>query len=82
MDIITVPQPLGDITHYDSLRRGACEWQNNSDVENIVALPHGLMGCKSNDNLYCERFVTLNRGDKVATGMVVDKCCGGVSDRS
>jgi hypothetical protein len=68
----------GDITHYDTAGTGACGWTNDGDTENVVALPHGLMGTQSNDNPYCGLYITIQC---IATGnnttaKIVDKCMG------
>lgn len=51
---------------------------SNGDVEKVVALPHGLMGTKSNDNLYCGKSITITciATGKTTTATVVDKCMG------
>ena len=44
----------------------------------MVALPHGLMGPESNDNLYCGRTITITciATGKTTTATVADKCMG------
>ncbi len=44
----------------------------------MVALPHGLMGTKSNDNPYCGKTITITciATGKTTTATVVDKCMG------
>lgn len=64
----------GDITYYDA-GLGACGWTNDSS-ENVVALPHGLMGAQSNGNPYCGKTITVKYGGKTVTAKVVDKCMG------
>jgi hypothetical protein len=57
---------------------GACGWTNDGDVQNVVALPHGLMGTQSNGNPYCGLFITIQciATGKNTTAKIVDKCMG------
>jgi hypothetical protein len=57
---------------------GACGLTNNGTVENVVALPHDLMGPLSNDNPYCGMTITIKctSTGKTTTATVVDKCMG------
>ncbi|KAI9877870.1 MAG: hypothetical protein M1830_002611 [Pleopsidium flavum] len=74
----------GDITHYDTnstIGKGSCGWDNNGASENVIAMPHGMMGPQSNGNSYCGNTVTIKVGDKTATAKVVDKC-GGCNDQA
>lgn len=64
----------GDITYYDT-GLGACGI-TSTDTEKVVALPHGLMGTKSNDNPYCGRTIAIELNGKTTTATVVDKCMG------
>lgn len=64
----------GDITYYDT-GLGACGI-TSYDTEKVVALPHGLMGTKSNDNPYCGRTIAIELNGKTTTATVVDKCMG------
>jgi len=67
----------GDITYYEA-GLGACGWTNDGDVENVVALPHGLMGEQSNGNPYCGKTITIKctATGKTTTAKVTDKCMG------
>lgn len=67
----------GDITYYQA-GLGACGFTNDRDIQNVVALPHGLMGTKSNGNPYCGKTVTITclATGKTTTATVVDKCMG------
>jgi hypothetical protein len=51
---------------------------NDGDTENVVALPHGLMGTQSNGNPYCGQNITVKctATGKTTTATVVDKCMG------
>ena len=44
----------------------------------MVALPHGLMGPKSNGNPYCGKTITITciATGRTTTATVVDKCMG------
>lgn len=74
----------GDITHYDTEdqkpgqepAKGACGWVNNGKVEDVIALPHEMMGFQSNGNPFCGRTVMISYGGKTASAKVVDKCMG------
>lgn len=68
----------GDGTHYDA-GTGSCGWQSNGQEENVIAMPHGMMGHQANDNSFCGKTVTIKYGDKKVTAKVVDKCMGCVS---
>jgi hypothetical protein len=67
----------GDMTYYTA-GPGACGWTNDGDVQNVVALPHGLMGTQSNGNPYCGLFITIQciATGKNTTAKIVDKCMG------
>jgi len=67
----------GDITYY-AAGLGACGSTNDGDTENVVALPHGLMGTQSNGNPYCGKTITVkcSATGKTTTATVVDKCMG------
>jgi hypothetical protein len=67
----------GDITYYTA-GLGACGITSDGDIQNVVALPHGLMGTKSNDNPYCGKTITITciATGKTTTATVVDKCMG------
>lgn len=66
----------GDITHYDTTGYGACGWQSDGKVENVLALSHLLMGTQSNGNPYCGKTVTVKLNGKSIVAKVVDKCMG------
>ncbi|KAK5992350.1 Allergen Asp f 7-like protein [Cladobotryum mycophilum] len=70
-------QYSGDITYY-TIGMGACghddSGQDNS--ENVVALPHDLMGTQSNGNPMCGKTITIYANGKSTTALVVDKCMG------
>lgn len=70
----------GDITHYDTdaahKTPGACGWVNDGAVEDVIALPHVMMGEQSNGNPFCGKTVTVSLDGKTATAKVVDKCMG------
>lgn len=68
-------QCSGDITFYEA-GLGACGWVNDGSVEDVIALPWGLMGTQSNGNPYCGMTVTIIKGTKKVTAKVVDKCMG------
>lgn len=57
---------------------GACGWTSDGDTDNIVALPHGMMGTQSNGNPFCGRKIqiTCESTGKTTTATVVDKCMG------
>ena len=67
----------GDITYYEA-GLGACGVTNDGSTENVVALPHGLMGPLSNSNPYCGKTITIKctTTGKTTTATVVDKCMG------
>jgi len=67
----------GDITYYTA-GLGACGITSDGDTENVVALPHGLMGTQSNGNPYCGKTITVkcSATGKTTTATVVDKCMG------
>jgi hypothetical protein len=67
----------GDITYYQA-GLGACGLASDGDIENVVALPHGLMGTQSNGNPYCGKTITITciATGKTTTATVVDKCMG------
>lgn len=67
----------GDITYYEA-GLGACGLTNDGNTENVVALPHGLMGTQSNGNPYCGKTITIKckATGKTTTAKVVDKCMG------
>ena len=67
----------GDITYYTA-GLGACGSTSDGDTENVVALPHGLMGTQSNGNPYCGKTITVkcSATGKTTTATVVDKCMG------
>ena len=67
----------GDITYYTA-GVGACGIISDGDIQNVVALPHGLMGPESNDNPYCGKTITITciATGKTTTATVVDKCMG------
>ncbi|KAJ5811047.1 hypothetical protein N7447_010563 [Penicillium robsamsonii] len=65
----------GDITFYDtattSTNPSSCGTTNDGTVENVLALPHGIM--TDGD---CGKTVTITYNGQTATGTVVDKCMG------
>jgi hypothetical protein len=67
----------GDITYYTA-GLGACGITSDGDVQNVVALPYGLMGPESNNNPYCGKTITITciATGKTTTATVVDKCMG------
>ena len=67
----------GDITYYTA-GLGACGITSDGDTQNVVALPHGLMGTQSNGNPYCGKTITITctTTGKTTTATVVDKCMG------
>lgn len=65
----------GDITFYEA-GLGACGTTADGSTEDVVALPHGLMGAQSNGNPFCGLKVTIKNGGKTASGTVGDKCQG------
>ena len=67
----------GDITYYTA-GLGACGITSDGDVQNVVALPYGLMGPESNGNPYCGKTITITciATGKTTTATVVDKCMG------
>ncbi|KAH6667801.1 hypothetical protein B0J14DRAFT_172709 [Halenospora varia] len=73
----------GDITHYDA-GLGACGITSDGDAQNVVALPHSMMGPKSNDNQYCNKAITITciATGKTTSATVVDKCMGCSLQRS
>jgi hypothetical protein len=67
----------GDITYYTA-GLGSCGITSDRDIQNVVALPQGLMGPKSNDNPYCGKTITITciATGKTTIATVVDKCMG------
>ena len=67
----------GDITYYTA-GLGVYGTTSNRDTENIVALPHGLIGTQSNGNLYYGKTIIIRckATGKKTTATVVDKCIG------
>lgn len=65
----------GMITFYDtattSTNPSSCGTTNDGTIENVLALPHGIM--KDSD---CGKTVTITYNGQTATGLVVDKCMG------
>ncbi|KAJ5502152.1 hypothetical protein N7463_005026 [Penicillium fimorum] len=65
----------GDITFYDtattSTNPSSCGTTNDGTVENVLALPHGIMADSD-----CGKTVTVTYNGQTATGIVVDKCMG------
>ncbi|KAJ5931458.1 hypothetical protein N7516_005947 [Penicillium verrucosum] len=65
----------GEITFYDtattSTNPSSCGTTNDGTVENVLALPHGIM--TDGD---CGKTVTITYNGQTATGIVVDKCMG------
>ncbi|KXG52485.1 Barwin-related endoglucanase [Penicillium griseofulvum] len=65
----------GEITFYDTATTAtnpsSCGNTNDGTVENVLALPHGIM--KDSD---CGKTVTITYNGQTATGIVVDKCMG------
>ncbi|KAI2690527.1 hypothetical protein CBS147332_3431 [Penicillium roqueforti] len=65
----------GDITFYDtattSTNPSSCGTTNDGTVENVLALPHGIMTDSD-----CGKTVTITYNGQTATGTVVDKCMG------
>jgi hypothetical protein len=70
----------GNITYYIA-GLGACRITSDRDIQNVVALPHSLIGTKSNNNPYCNKTITITCivTGKTTTATVVDKCirCNG-----
>ncbi|KAI9867166.1 MAG: hypothetical protein M1813_009444 [Trichoglossum hirsutum] len=65
----------GDMTFYDA-GLGSCGVENDGSTENVVALPHDLMGEQSNGNPYCGKTITIEYKGKKTTAVVKDKCMG------
>lgn len=63
----------GDITYY-TVGQGACGITNDGSKENVIALPHEMMGPLSNSNPYCGKTVSIKYNGKVANAVVADKC--------
>ncbi|KAJ5144008.1 uncharacterized protein N7515_002795 [Penicillium bovifimosum] len=65
----------GMITFYDTATTAtnpsSCGNTNDGTVENVLALPHGIM--QDSD---CGKTVTIEYNGQTATGTVVDKCMG------
>ncbi|CAG8182320.1 unnamed protein product [Penicillium nalgiovense] len=65
----------GEITFYDtattSTNPSSCGTTNDGTVENVLALPHGIMADSD-----CGKTVTVTYNGQTATGIVVDKCMG------
>lgn len=65
----------GEITFYDtattSTNPSSCGTTNDGSVENVLALPHGIMTDSD-----CGKTVTITYNGQTATGIVVDKCMG------
>ncbi|KAK4867428.1 hypothetical protein LT330_000938 [Penicillium expansum] len=65
----------GDITFYDTATTAtnpsSCGTTNDGTVENVLALPHGIMTDSD-----CGKTVTVTYNGQTATGIVVDKCMG------
>ncbi|KAJ5214463.1 hypothetical protein N7449_001632 [Penicillium cf. viridicatum] len=65
----------GEITFYDtattSTNPSSCGTTNDGTVENVLALPHGIMTDSD-----CGKTVTITYNGQTATGIVVDKCMG------
>jgi hypothetical protein len=65
----------GEITFYDTATTvtnpSSCGNTNDGTVENVLALPHGIM--QDGD---CGKTVTITYNGQTATGIVVDKCMG------
>ncbi|KAK2756170.1 hypothetical protein FQN54_005578 [Arachnomyces sp. PD_36] len=59
---------------------GSCGDYNNGEVDDIVALSHGLMGEKSYDNKHCNQQVMISYNGRHARGIVKDKCMGCVGE--
>lgn len=68
----------GETTYYTA-GLGACGETSDGESEDVVALPHDLMGTASNGNDFCGRKVQIKYNGKTATGTVKDKCMGCVS---
>jgi len=76
--VCSVGRPCqGDITYYEA-GLGACGIVSDGTVQNVVALPHVLMGSASNNNPYCGKTITIkcSATGKTTTATVVDKCMG------
>lgn len=69
---------VGQATYYIA-GLGSCGVTNNGQAQDIVALPHGLMGAQSNGNPFCGKTVSISYKGKTASGTVQDKCMGCVS---
>ncbi|CZS98538.1 hypothetical protein WAI453_005745 [Rhynchosporium graminicola] len=69
----------GDITFYEA-GMGACGETNNGETDKVIALPVGMMGAQSNGNPYCGKTVTIKKGSKNTTAIVMDKCMGCVGN--
>jgi hypothetical protein len=65
----------GDITYYQA-GVGACGITSDGDTQMVIALPFEFMGTESNDNPYCGKTVTIERGGASIVATVVDKCMG------
>ncbi|KAJ6123781.1 hypothetical protein N7471_011098 [Penicillium samsonianum] len=65
----------GEITFYDTATTttnpSSCGTTNDGTVENVLALPHGIMADSD-----CGKTVTITYNGQTATGIVVDKCMG------
>ncbi|KAJ5426761.1 hypothetical protein N7465_001831 [Penicillium sp. CMV-2018d] len=65
----------GEITFYDtattSTNPSSCGTTNDGSIENVLALPHGIMTDSD-----CGKTVTITYNGQTATGTVVDKCMG------
>ncbi|KAF4625711.1 hypothetical protein G7Y89_g12453 [Cudoniella acicularis] len=72
----------GDITYYIA-GLGVCGITSDGNTQKVIALPHGLIGIESNNNLYCGKAITITciATGKTTTATVVDKClsCEGFS---
>ncbi|CZR52084.1 uncharacterized protein PAC_01961 [Phialocephala subalpina] len=70
---VLIGQALRDITHYDT-SLGACGITSDGDAQNVVALPHSIMGPKSNNNPYCNKTITITciATGKTTSAIVVD----------
>lgn len=65
----------GEITFYQA-GLGACGETHDGLAENVVALPHGMMGTQSNGNPFCGRTVAITKNGVTISAKVVDKCMG------
>ncbi|KAK2809025.1 hypothetical protein FQN49_008654 [Arthroderma sp. PD_2] len=70
---------LGEITFYDG-GVGSCGDPINTDSDDVIALPHGLMepldGGNPNNNPLCGKQVSITYNGVTSTATVKDKCQG------